>query len=152
MLAESQTSVVGISTVIATVVGILTLTALWWNRRADTINSVATRYVELLRRQPHPNAIKFLQESGILTLRSRWQVSATYQRIFELGGHDISAHLPSWATRANILMAITAARKHGCDLSTPGGVYTFLISEWSPLQIRQDEPDGSDTGDESQCT
>jgi len=46
-------------------------------------------------------------------------------------------------------MAITAARKHGCDLSTPGGVYTFLISEWSPLQIRQDEPEGSDTGDES---
>ena len=32
------------------------------------INSVATRYVDLLRRNPHPNAIKFLQDSGILTL------------------------------------------------------------------------------------
>jgi hypothetical protein len=144
VFAEAQISVVGISTVVAAVIGALTLMALWWTRRADAINSVATPYVDLLPRHPHPNAIKFLQDSGILTLRSRWQLSATFQ----LGGHDISAHLTSWATRANILMAITAARKHGCDLSTPGGVYTFLISEWSPLQIRQEEDDGTDIGEE----
>ncbi len=142
VFAEAQMSVAAISSVVAAVVGVLALIALWWTRRADAINSVATRYVDLLRRNPHPNAIKFLQDSGILTLRSRWQVSAAYQRIFELGGHDISAHLPSWATRANIVMAITAARKHGCDIPTPGGVYTFLISEWSPLQIREQENDG----------
>ncbi len=136
MSSEAQVSIAAVSSVVSAAVGIVALIVLWWTRRADTINSVAARYVDLLRRNPHPDAIRFLQESGILTLRSRWQVSRAFQRIFELGGHDISVHLPSWATRANILMAITSARKHGCDLSTPGGVYTFLISEWSPSDKR----------------
>lgn len=141
MSSETQLSIAAVSSVVSAVVGVVGLLAFWWTRRADAINAVAAKYVDLMRRNPHPDAVRFLQDSGILTLRSRWQVSSAFQRIFELGGHDISAHLPSWATRANILMAITAARKHGCDLSTPGGVYKFLISEWSPLQIREEGSD-----------
>jgi hypothetical protein len=140
-LAEAQMSLTAISSLVATVVGVLALVVVWWTRRADAIKSVATQYVDLLRRHPHPNAIKFLQDSGILTLRSRWQVSAAFQRIYELSGHELSAHLPSCFTPANIIVAIRAARKHGCDLSTAAGIYKLLTSEWSPLQIRDEIDD-----------
>ena len=122
---------------------------MWWMRRNDAIDLVASKYVELLRRNEQTHPMKLLQESGISTLRSGGQVARLYRRIFEIGGHDISLHLPSWATPSNIVMAFNAARKHGRDLSTVGGIYSFLRSEWCPVQIRNQASSSDDVTHDS---
>ena len=141
MSTEVQVSIAAVASVVSAVAAVCGLATVWWTRRTDAINSVAERYLDLLRRDPHPRVITLLQHSGILTLRSRRQVFRVFQRVYERGGHDVSAHLPSWLTPSNMIMVITAARKHNCDLSTAGGIYKFLTSEWSPLQIRQEMVD-----------
>jgi hypothetical protein len=142
----STEAILLITAVVSAVAAVLSLGIHRWDHRTDEINLVAARYLDLLRRDPHcrsaatihSKTIGLLQQSSILTLRSRREVARAYQRIYELGGPEISTDLPSRVTPANIIMAITAARKHGCDLSTTGGTYNFFISEWSPLQIRNE--------------
>jgi len=102
-------------------------------RKRSRIDRFISEYISGIKAAAFTDPVALLVPSGILDLHGNLEIREAFKGIEKRGCENPILHLPSVMQDADLYLVFQTAVKHGYDISTVSGLFSFFTSEACPI-------------------